>query len=142
MTTPHLNVLDGRPPDARPPTIPPDDPAQLQVSGPVQVHIHLGAIPGPATPPPHPPRTVVWPVLLGVALLGGGYVAGLRSATPPLEPAGASAPGNGTLPPPPSMAPQAPSIPPALRQPLSRPPVVTPPPGAAPAGRNPFGQSD
>ena len=142
MTTPHLNVLDGRQPNARPSATPAGDPAHLQVSGPVQVHVHIGGPPAPGTPPPRSLRSVVWPVLLGAVLLGGGYAAGRRGATAPVEPAGASVPENGTLPPPPLLNQAAPAIPPALRRPLSQPPTITPPPGAAPSARNPFGLSE
>ena len=135
--------------------------AQLQLSGPVQVHVHLGhggSAPalGSAVSPATPPQQ--YPILLGVlalALAGGGYFAGSRStATPPrIEEVGALAadPAPGLLPPPtPALPGVAGELPLALRQQLARPPVVSPPSGgsaptpgagAAPAApaRNAFG---
>ena len=119
--------------------------AQLQLSGPVQVHIHLGhggSAPalGSAVSSATPPQQ--YPILLGVlalALAGGGYFAGSRStATPPrIEEVGALAadPAPGLLLPATPALPGAPGeLPLALRQQLARPPVVSlPSGGSAPA---------
>jgi len=151
MTSPNLSILHGGNP-APSSAHPQDGMAQLHLSGPVQVHVHLGQAPGPAVQSgstsqrPFP----VMLALLGLALASGGYLAGtLHGAASP----GASTAVDDLLLPPPSAPlaaqPTAPAstqpvapgdMPLALRQQLARPPVVTPPPGAAPApARNPFG---
>lgn len=154
MNGPHLSVLHGGEPAAALASAQ-DATARLNLHGPVQVHVHLGHVapsagpPGPAVPR----RSVVLPVLLGLALAGGGYLAGSRTAGAPVH-AGAAGPALAdALPPIPSypvpVQPLAPlpaqparpgDVPPALLQQLARPGVVTPPPGAAAApARNPFG---
>ena len=145
MTTPHLNVMDGRPPSVRPAESG-GQPASLQFAGPVQVHIHVGG-PAAAPPPASAQRSLFLPVLLGLALLGGGYVVGLRSGPALPGPAANAAPENGTVPPPPLLTPPAPlpgppTVPPALQRQLAKPPSVIPPPGAGAPGRNPFGLKD
>lgn len=135
--------------------------AQLQLSGPVQVHIHLGhgasaPASGSAVSPATPAQQ--YPILLGMlalALVGGGYFAGSCStASPPrIEEVGtlAADPAPGLLLPPTPALPAVPGeLPLALRQQLARPLVVSPTPGgsvpapgagtapAAPA-RNAFG---
>ena len=143
MTTPHLDVVHGKPLDRRLAAGPGDGPAAVHLSGPVHLHIHAGGPPERPAAAARPPRSLLWPVLLGAALLGGGYALGLRTAASVGEPAASAAPGNAALPPPPASGlPAPPSPPPALQRQLARPPVVTPPAGAAPAGRNPFGFSD
>ena len=157
MTSPQLSIVQTE----ADPVPSPDGPAQVRLSGPVQVHIHLGhGASDPAAPLPSgaaAPQSQR-PVLLGLlalALAGGGYFAGSRStATPPrIEEVGALAadPAPGLLPPPMPTLQGAPGeLPLALRQQLARPPVVSPTPGgsaptpgadtapAAPA-RNAFG---
>jgi len=153
MTSPNLSVLHGGEPAASlAPTQ--DATAQLNLHGPVQVHVHLGHG-GPAAgqaAPAGPRRHPLLPVLLGLALAGGGYLAGSRTVGAPVHADTAGAALADALPPPPSfplpVPPAAPlpaqparpgDLPPALQQ-LARPAVVTPPPGAAAApARNPFG---
>ena len=156
MTNPQLSIVQTE----ADPVPSPDGPAQVRLSGPVQVHIHLGhGAPGPAAPLPSgaaAPQSQR-PVLLGLlalALAGGGYLAGSRSTPPPpsVSEVGmlAADPAPNLLPPTPALPGPPGEIPPALRQQLARPPVVSPPPGspasspsagavpAAPA-RNAFG---
>ncbi len=154
MNSPHLSVLHGGEPAAAPaPTQ--DATAQLNLHGPVQVHVHLGHG-GPATghaAPTGPRRHPLLPILLSLALAGGGYLAGSRNAGAPVHADTSGATLADALPAPPSLPlpvpPAAPlpaqparpgDVPPALQQQLARPGVVTPPPGAAAApARNPFG---
>ncbi len=146
MTMPNVSVLHGANPS------PPLDPsteaaAHLHLAGPVQVHIHLGQASQPAAQAiaPNPRRFPAVVVLLGLALAGGGYLAGSRQTARPAHADAVGLPSAAMLPPPPdlslpTMPPRPGELPPALQQQLARPPVVTPPPGggAAPA-RNPFG---
>jgi len=146
MTSLNLNVLHGGNP------APPLDPSmqgatRLHLSGPVQVHVHLGQAPYPtaqavATNPRRFPFALA---LLGLVLAGGGYLAGSRHPVPPANADVAGLPSAAMLPSPPDALlpamPQRPGeLPLAMQQQLAHPPVVTPPPGggAAPA-RNPFG---
>jgi len=154
MTSPTLSVLHGGQPAAA--LAPPQDAtAQLNLAGPVQVHLHLGhaapsdGLSGPVRPRRHP----LLPILLGLVVAGGGYLAGSRNAGAPVHADTSGASLADALPPAPSLPlpvpPAAPlpaqparpgDIPPALQQQLARPGVVTPPPGAAAApARNPFG---
>ena len=154
MTSPNLSVLHGGEPAA---SLAPaqDATAQLNLHGPVQVHVHLGHG-GPAAGHPissAPRRHPLLPILLGLALAGGGYLAGSRTAGAPVHADIAGAALADALLPPPSLPlpvpPAAPlpaqparpgDLPPALQQQLARPGIVTPPPGAAAApARNPFG---
>ncbi len=149
MNSPHLSVLHGGEPAAALPSAQ-DGTAQLNLHGPVQVHVHLGHG-GPATDhaaPAGPRRHSLLPILLGLALAGGGYLAGSRNAGAPVHAADTA---DALLPPPGFPLPVPPAaplpaqprpgdVPPALQQQLARPGVVTPPPGAAAApARNPFG---
>lgn len=161
MTTSNISILHGgnsAPSSAQPP----DGMAQLHLSGPVQVHVHLGQAPGPAVQSGSTSQrsSPVMLALLGLALAGGGYLAGTRHGAAPPPRADSASAAVDDLPPPPPLAPLAAlptapasmaatasiqpaapgDMPLALRQQLARPPVVTPPPGAAPApARNPFG---
>ena len=154
MTGPNLSVLHGDEPGAALASRQ-DATAQLNLHGPVQVHVHLGHG-GPA--PGHaaaagPRRHPLLPILLGLALAGGGYLAGSRSVGAPVRADTAGPALADALPPAPSfplpVQPATPlpaqparpgDVPPALQQQLARPGVVTPPPGAAAApARNPFG---
>ena len=155
MTSPNLSVLHGGEPAASlAPTQ--DATAQLNLHGPVQVHVHLGrGVPAAghavsSTPPRRHPA--LW-AALGLALAAGGYLAGSRTAGAPVHADTGGAALADALPPPPSFplpvlpAPPLPAQParpgdlvPALQQQLARPGVVTPPPGAAAVPpRNPFG---
>jgi len=155
MTTPNLSIPHGGSP-ASALSRSAEGAAQLHLSGPVQVHVRLGQAPGPAVQSGSTSQRSfpVMLALIGLALAGGGYLAGTRhGAAPPPRADSASAAVDDLLPPPPSaplaaqpaapasLQPAAPGdMPLALRQQLARPPVVTPPPGAAPApARNPFG---
>lgn len=146
MTVPNVSLLHGadHPVPASSPSA--EGAAHLHLSGPVQVHVHFGPPPQAAAQaaPTSPRRHLAMLALLGLALAGGGYLAGSRR---PALPVGADAAGL----PPPAMLPPLPDVPlpavpqragelpPALQQ-LARPPVVTPPPGGAAApARNPFG---
>lgn len=142
MTSPQLSII---PNDAAPAPVTghpvQHGTAQLQLTGPVQVHIHLGqggSAPalGSAVSSVTPPRP--YPIFLSVlalALAGGGYFAGSRStaAPPRIEEASALAmdPGAGLLPPTPALPGAPGELPLALRQQLARPPVVSPPPGGS-----------
>lgn len=154
MNSPHLSVLHGGEPAAALASAQ-DATAQLNLHGPVQVHVHLGHG-GPAAghaAPAGTRRHPLLPILLGLALASGGYLAGSRNAGAPVHAADtAGAALTDALPAPPSfplsVPPAAPlsvqpkpgDLPPALQQQFARPGVVTPPPGAAAApARNPFG---
>lgn len=147
MTGPNLSLLHGGDPASAPAAVA-DGAARLHLSGPVQVHIHLGQAPTHTTTADvaaSPRRFPLALALVGLALAGGGYLAGSRHpATTPVADA-AGLPPSATLPMPPDIPlpplPQrANELPPALQQQLARPPVVTPPPGSLAApGRNPFG---
>ena len=135
MSAPQLSIITNDPVSGNP--VQPGA-AQMQLSGPVQVHIHLGhAGAAPAVASAASPQQ--YPILLGVlalALAGGGYFAGSRStaAPPGIAEVGllAADPAPG-LPPPTPVAPGAPGeLPLALRQQLARPPVVVPSPGSSP----------
>ena len=146
MSMPNVSVLHGGDP-APASGHPTEGAAHLHLSGPVQVHVHLG----------HPPQAAAQAVatnpcrfpfalaLLGIALAGGGYLAGARHPASPANAELAGLPSAAMLPSPPeaplpALPQRAGELPPALQQQLARPPVVTPPPGGAPApGRNPFG---
>lgn len=156
MTSPNLSVLHGG--EAAASLAPTQDAtAQLNLHGPVQVHVHLGhGVPAAghavssAPPRRHP---ALW-AALGLALAAGGYLAGSRSVGVPVHADTTGAALADALPPPPPSfpVPVLPAAPlpaqlarpgdlvPALQQQLARPGVVTPPPGAATApARNPFG---
>ena len=143
MSTPQLSVV---PAEATASTM--SQPAtqhgtmQLHLPSGAHVHIHLGAAPAADVQPALGRRVSVVPlVLAGLALLGGGYLAGSRGPAARAGDDGSGAPASASLLPPAPDLPAAPGeLPPALRTQLARPPVVTPPPGAtgAPA-RNPFG---
>ena len=138
MSAPQLSIITNDPVSGSP--VQPGA-AQMQLSGPVQVHIHLGhagAAPDVASAA-SPQQHLILLGVLALALAGGGYFAGSRStATPPrIEEVGALAgdPAPGLLLPPTPALPGAPGeLPLALRQQLARPPVVSPPSGgSAPA---------
>ena len=147
MTGPNLSLLHGGDPNPSP------DPsregaAQLHLSGPVQVHIHLGPSPNDTALPSaakNPRRFPIVLALLGLALAGGGYLAGSRHPVPPANADTAGLPPSAMLPVPPdvplpALPQRASELPPAIQQQLARPPAVTPPPGSPAApGRNPFG---
>ena len=151
MNSPNLSVLHGGEPAASlAPTQ--DATAQLTLHGPVQVHVHRGHVAPSA--PAVPRRPPLLPVLLGLALASGGYLAGSRTAGAPVHADTAGTALADALPPPPPSFPRPvpPAAPlpaqparpgdlvPALQQQLARPGVVTPPPGAAAApARNPCG---
>ena len=136
MSAPQLSIITNDPVSGSP--VQPGA-AQMQLSGPVQVHIHLGHA-GAAPDVASAASPQQYPILLGVlalALAGGGYFAGSRStpAPPRMEEVSALAadPAPGLLPPPTPVAPGAPGeLPLALRQQLARPPVVVPSPGSSP----------
>ena len=150
MTSPNLSVLHGGEPSAALASTQ-DATAQLNLHGPVQVHVHLGhGVPAAghavsSTPRRHP---ALW-AALGLALAAGSYLAGSHTVGAPVHAADTAE----ALPPPPGfplpVPPAAPlpaqparpgDLPPTLQQQLARPGVVTPPPGAAAApARNPFG---
>ena len=154
MTGPNLSILHGGEPAAALASAQ-DTTARLNLHGPVQVHVHLGHITpsGGAPVPTAPRRHPLLPVLLGLALASGGYLAGSRTAVAPVHADTAGPALADALPPAPSFSlpaqPVAPlaaqparpgDVPPALQQQLARPGVVTPPPGGAAApARNPFG---
>lgn len=147
MTGPNLSLLHSGDPNPSP--IPsPEGAAQLHLSGPVQVHVYLGPAPHDAALPSaakSPRRLPIVAVLAGLALAGGGYLAGSRHPAPPASADTAGLPPSAMLsvppdPPLPALPKQANELPPAIQQQLARPPVVTPPPGSPAApGRNPFG---
>jgi len=147
MTGPNLSLLHGGDPAPTPSSLV-DGAAHLHLSGPVQVHIHLGPAPHDTALPSAakgPRRFPFMLALLGLALAGGGYFAGTRHPAPPASADTAGLPPSAMLPVPPDLPlpalPQrANELPPAIQQQLARPPVVTPPPGSPAApGRNPFG---
>jgi len=155
MTVPNVSLLHGadHPVPASGPSA--EGAAHLHLSGPVQVHVHFGPPPQAAAPAlaTSPRRHPVALALLGLALAGGGYLAGSRNAGAPVHADTSGASLADALPPAPGLLlpvpPAAPlpaqparpgDIPPALQQQLARPGVVTPPSGAAAApARNPFG---
>ncbi len=147
MTMPNVSVLHGGDPAPAPgPSV--EGAVHLHLSGPVQVHVHLGHPPQAAAQAvaTNPRRFPFALALLGLALAGGGYLAGVRHPASPANADLAGLPSAAMLPPmPEAPLPALPQRagelpPPALQQQLARVPVVTPPPGGAPApGRNPFG---
>ncbi len=147
MTVPNVSLLHGadHPVPASGPSA--EGAAHLHLSGPVQVHVHFGPPPQATAPAPatSPRRHPVALALLGLALAGGGYLAGSRHPELPANAGAAALAPPATLPPlpdvsPPAMPQRAGELPPALQQQLARAPVVTPPPGGAVApARNPFG---
>jgi len=147
MTAPNLSLLHGGDPAPASSSLM-DGAAHLHLSGPVQVHIHLGPAPHDTALPSaakSPRRLPILAVLAGLAFAGGGYLAGSRHPAPPASADTAGPPPSAMLPVPPdpplpALPKQANELPPAIQQQLARPPVVTPPPGSPAApGRNPFG---
>lgn len=148
MTGPNLSLLHGGDPAPAPSSLV-DGAAHLHLSGPVQVHIHLGSAPHDTALPSaakSPRRFPIALALLGLALAGGGgYLAGSRQPAPPASADTTGLPSAAMLPMPPdpplpALPQRANELPPAIQQQLARPPVVTPPPGSpAASGRNPFG---
>lgn len=154
MNTSSLSLMPGSAPSAPQPDGGPSQGfTQLQLPAGAHVHIHLGTLPVPGAAPVIAAQPVagqrlsrVSLAVAGLALLGGGYLAGSRGTA---ARAGGDSPGtlvSSPLPLAPDLPPAPGEIPPALRAQLARPPVVTPPPGAAaaPGGtgapvRNPFG---
>ena len=143
MTASHLNLMPGSTaPASQPDSAASQGSTQLHLPAGAHVHIHLGAAPAADVQPALNRRVSVVPlVLAGLALLGGGYLAGSRGPA-----ARAGDDGSGVLasasplPPAPDLPASPGELPPALRAQLARPPVVTPSPGAAGApARNPFG---
>ena len=150
MSTPQLS---GVPAEATASTMsqPATQHGTMQLHLPSGAHIHLGAAPTAAVQPALRRRVSVVPlVLAGLALLGGGYLAGSRGPAARAGDDGSGALASTSLLPPAPDLPAAPGeLPPALRAQLARPPVVTLPPGASatPGGaggsaRNPFGLSN
>ncbi len=147
MTVPNVSLLHGADHPTPASGHSADGTAHLRLSGPVQVHVHFGQAPQAAAQaaPTSPRRHPVALALLGLALAGGGYLAGSRHPELPANAGAAAFAPPATLPPPPDVPPpampqRAGELPPALQQQLARPPVVTPPPGGAAApARNPFG---
>lgn len=147
MTGPNLSLLHGGDPAPAPGALA-DGATRLHLSGPVQVHIHLGQAPAHTTSADaaaNPRRFPLVLALVGLALAGGGYLAGSRHpAVPPVADT-AGLPPSATLPMPPDtplppLPQRATELPSAMQQQLARPPVVTPPPGSPAApGRNAFG---
>ena len=148
MNTPQLSAS----PIGAPPALPlpdPDGTARLHLSGPVQVHIHVGqaasgvASPAEAQPATSSRRHPVLLALLGLALAGGGYWTGTRTAASPSAAdavAALAADPAPSLPPLPLGMPAAPGeVPQALRQQLARQPVVTPAPGTPGTANAPGG---
>lgn len=152
MTASHLSLMPGSTaPASQPDGAASQGSTQLHLPAGAHIHLHLGAVPAPAVQPGAGYRISAVPlVLAGLALLGGGYLAGSHGPTARTGDDGSGALASASpLPPAPDLPAAPGELPPALRAQLARPPVVTPPPGASAApgtagapARNPFGLSN